>query len=353
MRVSELITVGETITRESAEQFLTDRLAEVIEASEEQARVAELLGHAKATRLKHAVVGIVGCSGTGSPAVHVLARAGVGRFVLVDPDCFTKSNHERFHGSTWRDLDKKELKVNLLRRFILDINPNAEIIPLRGNILDDGVLDELLRCDLVLGCTDTQHSRAALSDFASHYLLPSLDVAVLMRAKAGRLNEQVGEFARYSPDEPCAWCLGRIDQKVLSFELMSKEEREQRAQAAAEAVRRGIDGEQYWGGTPPRELTVGYMTTSVGSMLAGYAQGWLTGSFCMPHQRFQFDLGMPLLGAVPAEKARDRECSCCRTKGWSDQARADRSVSRPTHWPNKTLKSEAVVVVPSHVTHSP
>ena len=180
---------------------------------------------------------------------------------------------------------------------------------------------------------DTQHSRAALSDFASHYLLPSLDVAVLMRAKDGRLIEQVGEFARYTPDEPCAWCLERIDQRVLRYELMSEEEREQRAQAAAEAVRRGVDGEQYWGGTPPRELTVGYMTTSVGAMLAGYAQGWLTGSFSMPHQRFQFDLGMPLLGAVPAEKTRAADCSCCRTNGWSDQARADRSVSRPVHWP--------------------
>ncbi len=142
---------------------------------------------------------------------------------------------------------------------------------IRGN-----VLDELLRCDLVLGCIDSQNSRAALSDYATHYLLPCIDSAALMRAKRGKLIEQVGEFARYMADEPCAWCLGRINQKVLWYELMTDEERENRKRVAAEAVERGIDGEQYWGGEPPKELTVGYMTTAVGAIQAGFVEGWIT-----------------------------------------------------------------------------
>ena len=144
--------------------------------------------------------------------------------------------------------------------------------------------------------------------------------------------EQVGEIARYSPDEPCPWCLGRINQKALAYELMTEEERKQRASAAADAVRRGIDGEQYWGNAPPQELTVGYMTSVVGAMQAGYAETWITGAALMPHQRFQFDLGMPLLGVVPDEKRRRPECSCNRTKGWADQARYERSVTKPSHW---------------------
>jgi hypothetical protein len=244
------------------------------------------------------------------------------------------------HGSTWQDVESKPLKVEILRRLILEINPEAEVTIIRGNVLDEVVLDALLRCDLVLGCTDSQHSRAALGDYASHYLLPCIDAAVLMRAKNGQLTEQVGELARYSPGEPCPWCLGRINQKALAYELMTNEEREQRAQAAAEAIQRGIDGAQYWGEKPPRELTVGYLTSAVGAMQAGYAEGWITGSSSMPHQRFQFDLGMPLLGVVPAQKARRPECSCNRTKGWSDQARADRSVTMPPHWEKAALLSE-------------
>ncbi len=328
--VSEFLTAGEGLERESAETNWTADFA-FAAVDECRARLMELVGE-RAGRLRSSVVGVVGGSGLGSPAVHVLVRAGVRRFVLVDPECFAASNLERMHGSRWDDIESKPPKIEILRRLILEIEPDAEVTVIRGNILDEAVLDELLRCDLVLGCTDTQHSRAALGDFASHYLLPSLDAAVLMRAKDGKLLEQVGEIARYSADEPCPWCLGRINQKVLAYELMNEAEREQRARAAADAVQRGVDGVQYWGDTPPKELTVGYMTTVVGAMQAGYAEGWITGAGSMPHQRFQFDLGMPLLGVAPDSKRRKPDCSCNRTRGWADQARSERSVTMPSHW---------------------
>lgn len=327
--ITEWLTVGKELEREIFEIAIPTK--NELLATETTARLTELVGECTA-RLPNSIVGVVGCSGTGSPAIHVLARAGVRRFVLIDPELFAPSNLERMHGSTWDDLKTNPPKVEILRRLILQINPKAEVTIIRGNVLDENVLDQLLLCVLVLGCTDSQHSRAALGDFASHYLLPCLDVAVLMRAKNGKLTEQVGEIARYTPDEPCPWCLGRINQKALAYELMTDAEREQRAQAAAEAVKRGIDGEQYWGDKPPRELTVGYMTTTIGAMQAGYAETWILGAATMPHQRFQFDLGMPLLGVVPADKPRKPECSCNWTKGWGDQARADRSVTKPPHW---------------------
>jgi hypothetical protein len=326
--IIDLFTVGPELQHDLARGEL-DKFAQA--PDETRARLFALIGR-HAGRLQAATVGVVGCSGLGSPAVHLLVRAGVRKFVLIDPELFAPSNFERMHGSVWGDLKSNQAKIEILSRLIRDIEPDAQIIAITKNVLDDSVLDELLRCDLVLGCTDSQHSRAALGDLANHYLLPCLDAAVLMRAKDGRLLEQVGEIARYSPDEPCPWCLGRINQKVLAYELMTREEREQRARAAKDAVRRGIDGEQYWGEAPPRELTVGYMTTTVGAMQAGYAESWITGTSQMPHQRFQFDLGMPLLGVVPAEKSRRPECSCNWTKGWSDQARSDRSVTKPAHW---------------------
>lgn len=321
-------TVGKELRRESAKSAINGICNG---ADERRARWNELVGE-RAGRLLRATVGVVGCSGLGSPVAHILVRAGVRRFVIIDPELFAPSNLERMHGSISADLKSKTPKIEILSRLIREIEPNAEITAIAKNVLDDAALDALLRCDLVLGCTDSQHSRAALGDFASHYLLPCLDAAVLMRARNGKLSEQVGEIARYSPDEPCPWCLGRINQKTLAYELMTDDEREQRASAAAEAAMRGIDGEQYWGDAPPRELTVGYMTTTVGAMQAGYAEGWITGASQMPHQRFQFDLGMPLLGAASAEKPRRPECSCNRTKGWSDQASAERSVTKPPHW---------------------
>ena len=345
--VTEILTVGDLVEHDYRQLREPNSVEPSDSTSESPAAVAEsmtarleaLLGKAASKRLAHSTVGVLGCSGTGSPAAHVLARAGVGHFILVDPQRLSASNVERVHGSRFRDflLSKPPTKVESLARLIREINPDAEITCVRGNVLDDAVLDELLKCDLLLGCSDTQHCRAALGDIASHYLLPSLEVSVAMRAKEGKLKLQLAEVCFNAPQHPCPFCLGRIDTKVLAYELMTDEERKWRQEAAKAAEAQGLDGTQYWGGEPPQELTVGYLTTMAGSMAAGYAQHILTGSANLPHQRFQFDVGWEKLGVAPITGKRNPECSCGKTIGQSDQTRADRSVSRPPHWPAPQL----------------
>ena len=337
--VSELLTVGDQLQREQAQQSESELLVaqDDVDSRPESltARLDELLGRVASKRRSTAKVGIIGCSGTGSPAAHVLARSGVQDFVLVDPQCFGPSNLERMHGSRFEDALQKApaTKVELLGRLIREINPRARLTCIQGNILDEVVLDALLECDLLLGCTDSQHGRAALGDIAAHYLLSSIDVGVTMAAKEGKLKAQIVEICRHSPELPCPFCLGRIDANLLSFELMTEEDRSQRRQAAAAAKAEGIDGRAYWVGDPAPELTVGYLTTLAGSLAAGYAENLLIGAAEMPHQRFQFDVGLPRFGFNPVEKPRNPDCSCGRTIGYADQARADRSVSRPAHWP--------------------
>jgi hypothetical protein len=160
-----------------------------------------------------------------------------------------------------------------------------------------------------------------------------------MRAAHGILQEQVGEIALYAPGLPCPWCRGRVDVNGIRYETATEAERMFLADAAADAERRGVDGAQYWGGTPPPELTVGYLTTTVGAMGAGYAQNMLLGSAKLPHSRFQFDLGFSSLGVVSDERPPRQACACRRSIGRSDQARADRSVSRPSHWPKPIIYS--------------
>jgi hypothetical protein len=338
--VTNLLTVGdellheETQVRHEGSEVENDPLERAAVEST-TARLETLLGRASSRRLSRAKVAVVGCSGTGSPVGHLLARAGIQNLLLVDPQPFAPSNLERMHGSRFADafVIPPLAKVQILARLIREINPKARIACIQGNILDDIVLDALLECDLVLGCTDSQHGRAALGDLASHYLLPSIDVAVAMRAKDGKLKVQLVEICQHAPDLPCPFCLGRIDQKALSYELMTEEEHKWRQEAAEQAQAHEIDGTQYWGDKPPQELTVGYLTSLAGSMAAGYAENLLTGAARLPHQRLQFDVGWTKLGVALNEKSRRPECSCGRTIGHADQARADHSVSRPLHWP--------------------
>jgi hypothetical protein len=338
MPVEKLINVGEAIELFSSQ---ASELPSVSDAAVDgtHSRLISLFGLPSAIRLRNSTLGVIGCSGTGSPASHVLARAGVGNFVLIDPQRFEDSNLERQHGSSWEhvELDQKPYKVELIAALIRSINPKVKITAIAGNVLHDNVLDEVLRCDLLLGCTDTQHARAKLSDLAQHYLLPSLDMGLLMEGDRGKVASQVCDLTTYAPDLPCAFCAGRIDGIELSNELMSEEERNIRRIQAQQAAERGDDADQYWRDHSRQLHTVGYATTMLGALGAGYAEGMLTGSFRTPHSWFQFDLGAERLGVVLPARQRVPDCMCGKHLGWADAAAPYRNVSRPDHWQKRGM----------------
>ena len=338
IHADSLVVVGVTSERfQSETKRASEMPPEGYDDHATTARLRSVMGERSAARLRGSTVGVVGCSGTGSPAVHVLARAGVGEFVLVDPERFAPSNLERMHGSTRNHADLKPgpYKVEMMRQLIESINPLARITTFAGNILHDNVRHELLRCDMLLGCTDTQHARAALSDLASHYLLPSVDVGVLMEGAGGRVSTQLIDVTVFSPRYPCGFCTGRIDGVALSEELASPEEIEARQRAAVDALKRGDDPDQYWHQQQRQLHTVGYLTSIAGSLIAGYAEGMLTGAFEPPHSSFQFDIGRERLGVTAPPRRRLEGCTCEKHRGWSDSARSFCNVTRPPHWSSR------------------
>ena len=212
--VSSMISVGETVNRWRSQ--LTPVSLFVVESLGESptARLQSLMGAPSELRFRNSTVGVVGNSGTGSPIVAVLAWAQIGNFVVVDPQRFAPSNLERMHGSEWKHLllDEPSFKAELMRDLIHSINPRANVVPLVGNVLHSNVIDELLKCDFILGCTDSVHGRVALDEFARHYLVPVIDVGVRMDGADGLLTEQlvnVAAYHRHSPgsftDNPIEW----------------------------------------------------------------------------------------------------------------------------------------------------
>ena len=301
------------------------------------ARLASAFGEEAAERLERSCVGVVGAGGTGSPAIEVLARAGVGRIVAVDPDCFAESNLERVHGSTDRDAADRPSKVAIARRHVSSINPRCELTMIRGRVPQAEVLDALARADVVLGCTDQQHSRLALSDLAVRHLVPVLDCGVALEGDRGRITGQVVQLLRVLPADPCVLCRQMISAVRVSQELMSEEERAQRMAAAASAEARGERADQYW----QREAqlnTVGYITTAAGALAAGYAIGWITGRFDPPFTRLQMNVAAPYFDVTDIDHDARESCPCRRMRGWSDQGLADAMITAPNHWPAVVLE---------------
>ncbi|HET9731065.1 MAG TPA: ThiF family adenylyltransferase [Acidimicrobiales bacterium] len=77
------------------------------------------------TRVRKARVGIGGLGGCGSNHLLALTRMGFENFVVADPDVFDLSNLNRQAGASLSTLG--QAKVEVMRRMVLDINPNASV----------------------------------------------------------------------------------------------------------------------------------------------------------------------------------------------------------------------------------
>lgn len=95
-------------------------------ARERNQRTALLLGEEGVARLERSFVAVFGIGGVGSFAAEALARAGVGRLLLVDNDTVSESNINRQLIALTSTVGQP--KVEVMARRIRDIHPEAEVL---------------------------------------------------------------------------------------------------------------------------------------------------------------------------------------------------------------------------------
>jgi len=76
-------------------------------------------------KLNNSTIAIAGCGCIGGFSAELLARMGVGKLVLADPDVFDVTNINRQCAATYHTVGK--LKVEALKDHLLAINPDLEI----------------------------------------------------------------------------------------------------------------------------------------------------------------------------------------------------------------------------------
>ena len=303
---------------------------------ERTARLNAAFGDEAAARLRQSAVAVIGAGGTGSAAIEALARAGVGKIIIIDPDHVDESNLERIHGSFPQHVETHTAKAHLAREHVLSIDPSCEVTAIVGSLPQAEVIDAVVTADVALGCTDQQHSRVALSDVVTRYLLPSFDCGVMLEGQNGKITGQIVQIIRFLSADACVLCRNLVVPARLAQELMSPNERTTRRAAAAAAVDRGDAPNPYWSAEVQLN-TVGYLTTTAGAMAAGYAIGWLTGRFDAPFKRLQINLGGRFVDATDVDDEPRHDCVCRRMRGWADQAAADALITPPSHWRQATV----------------
>jgi hypothetical protein len=164
-------------------------------------RHSQLFGSGTIHRLRNLAVAVVGCSGTGSPVVEQLARLGVGRLVLVDPDKVELKNLNRILNATREDAILGRPKVRVLARAIANMGLGTEVEMACENLLSKKAIEAVATCDVVFGCMDGVEGRHLLNRLASYYLLPYFDVGVKLAADGkGGINEACGAVHFVRPD---------------------------------------------------------------------------------------------------------------------------------------------------------
>lgn len=181
-------------------------------------------GEAGQHRLQRLRVAIVGLGGTGSQVAQNLAYLGIKDFDLVDPDVVDASNLNRLVGALPTDVGLR--KVDVARRMLKAINPEASVEARPQSVLLNNVARTLAAADLIFCCTDSHGSRAVLTQLAYQYLIPVFDLGVLIEGANGEVSDVYGRAQMVGPELPCLVCSHILDPAQVRRDLMNDFERQ-------------------------------------------------------------------------------------------------------------------------------
>ena len=208
--ISQVLVAGDTIQLWNYESVLDLDL-------EFGKRVTQAFGERTFAFLRKLRIGVVGCSGTGSPVIEQLVRLGVGELVLVDPDHIELKNLNRILNSRKADAEHMNLKVEMLKAAIDKMDLGANVIAYSSNLFDDTeCLMDLATCDLIFGCVDSVDGRDLLNRVATYYGLPYFDLGIKLEADGlGGISKIVGTVNYLQPGQSSLMSRGFYDAEDL------------------------------------------------------------------------------------------------------------------------------------------
>ena len=160
-------------------------------------RVAQTFGAGTYDRLRRLRIGVVGCSGTGSPLIEQLARNCVGTLMLVDPDRVEEKNLNRILNATMEDARQSRFKVDVAAHAISAMGLGTVVETYPRSLFAPDTVRAVAGCDVVFGCMDSVDGRHLLNKLATFYLIPYFDLGVKLEADGKGSVDQVCGTVHY------------------------------------------------------------------------------------------------------------------------------------------------------------
>jgi len=205
-------------------------------------RHAQAFGKGTTALLRSLSIAVVGCSGTGSIVIEQLARLGVGRLVLIDPDRVEEKNLNRILNSGKKDAYLKRQKVRVLAAAIARMGLGQEVLPLPLNLATREAVLAVAECDVVFGCMDGVEGRHLLNRLATFYSMPYFDVGVRLDADGkGGISSIAGAVHYLQPGRTSLLSREVYTMKQVEAEELKRTNPELYAEQRRAGYLRGVD----------------------------------------------------------------------------------------------------------------
>jgi molybdopterin/thiamine biosynthesis adenylyltransferase len=187
-------------------------------------RQVRAFGAAVSSQIGRLRIGVVGCGGTGSAVISLLARIGVRQFALFDADYVDQTNLNRLHFATRADASLRRKKVDVVAEGIANIGLPMSIVRVPHYADHDDALKVLRACDVVFGCTDDHLGREVLNRLAHFYFIPVIDLGLLIEPSgAGGYDSFDGRVTVVQPGYVCQTCRKLIDPEQLYLDSLRRD----------------------------------------------------------------------------------------------------------------------------------
>lgn len=147
--------------------------------------------------IQNASIIIAGCGALGNEVIKNLTLIGVRHLVLIDFDRVEKDNLAKSVLFKNEDAKLRIYKTMAAKREILNINPQAIVETIEGDIAYDIGLAKVKQAQVIISCTDNRMARYAINRLAMRAGIPWVD---------GGIHQMDGTVRVFAPGQNCYEC---------------------------------------------------------------------------------------------------------------------------------------------------
>ena len=166
-------------------------------------------------------VGIVGLGSVGCLVAEAIARMGVERVTLIDPDRVEEHNLDRLLYGTVHDIGRLKVEVAADAMEQSATADNIHITSLPLSVHQRSGYEHALDCDIIFSCVDRPVARDVLNFISQAHMIPVLDggVAVEFDNSNQRLFSTHWRAHISTPSHQCLRCRGQYNSSLVVMEL--------------------------------------------------------------------------------------------------------------------------------------